>query len=71
MVLLLRLLLAALAAAAAWTIPGAAGDRTAVKHGLRVSVRDQSLQHAPSCQHSIAQIELFNVVRWFAGWFGW
>jgi hypothetical protein len=29
---------------------------------LRVSVRPDSLQDAPSCQHRIAQVELLNVV---------
>jgi len=34
-------------------------------HYLRVSIRSQFLQDAPSCQHSIAQIELLNPVSDF------
>ena len=55
--LLLRLFVAAV------IILCAAGDHSVIKHGLSVTIRDQSLEGAPSCQHSLAQIELLNVVR--------
>jgi hypothetical protein len=30
---------------------------------LRMTIRDETLQDAPSCQHSFSQVELLNMVR--------
>jgi hypothetical protein len=42
-----------------------------IEHGvttnhLRISIRDHSLQFASSCEYSIGQIEILNLVRFFS-----
>lgn len=53
-----------------WRMVVLAVEYGVTSNQLRVSIRNSHmLQDAPSCQHSIGQIELLNLVRAFSGYY--
>ena len=48
---------------ACWLLSVLAVDHRVTSNYLRVSIRNHLLRDAPSCQHSIGQVELLNMVR--------